>query len=55
MVNQLFCHHLPVSCLGHDSKSVLRILLQLNITDVSGGIILTFPARRGEVSISVVF
>lgn len=43
-----------VSRLRHDGKSVLGVLLHLDIANVSGSIVLAFPARRCEISISVV-
>jgi hypothetical protein len=43
-----------VSRLRHDSKSVLGVLLHLDIANVSGSIVLAFPAGRCKISISVV-
>ena len=47
--------YLPVASLRHDGKSVLRVLLHLDIADIGGGIVLTLPARWCKVTISVEF
>ena len=57
---RIFCYsskqlHLPISRLRHDGEGVFWVLLELDIADVSGSIILTLPSGGGEITISVVF
>ena len=57
---RIFCYsskqlHLPISRLRHDGEGVLWVLLELDIADVSGSIILTLPSGGGKITISVVF
>ena len=47
--------NLPVTRNRHDSKGVLRVLIEFDITDVGGGIVLALPSRWSKIAISVKF